>query len=60
MFKFLNRRKARRLIEENNLNVDLDSFFIVKKDFSFYIISRDIEKISLNDYNIVHIGLKIL
>ena len=60
MFKFLNRRKPRRLIEENNLNVDLDSFFIVKKDFSFYIISRDIEKISLNDYNIVHIGLKIL
>lgn len=60
MFRFINRRDSRRLIAENNLDVDLDSFFIVKKDSLFYIISRDVEKISLDDYRIVSMGLKIL
>lgn len=59
--KFLNNKETKRLIEtlENQYNVklSLDDYYIYTSENKFYLISKDIAKINLEELNIKSIGL---
>ena len=56
--RFLNKKDLKRIFGKKNLE-NLEGYAFVELNDDIYAVSRDIEKISLDDFNVRKIGLRI-
>ncbi|HLD02632.1 MAG TPA: hypothetical protein VJC07_02965 [Candidatus Nanoarchaeia archaeon] len=58
--RFVNKRLSKRILSEKNIPLNmLESYALVSHLGKYSLISRDIEKVDMKDFNLVSIGLPI-
>ncbi|MDO8556567.1 MAG: hypothetical protein Q7R96_05345 [Nanoarchaeota archaeon] len=59
MFHFVNRRNARKWLDEQQLNIDLDLFALVESNGRMFVVSRGVDNLDLKQLPVVRIGYRL-